>query len=142
METQLCTFRIGDLHCGLELNHIQEIMTSQPMTRVPLAPPTVAGIFNLRGNVVTAVDLRMQLAVPSTIDARSASHVVTVYEGNVVSLLVDEIGDVVEVEREHMEAPPKNLADEARNFVEGVYKLDESLLLALDIAATVRVAPP
>jgi purine-binding chemotaxis protein CheW len=103
------------------------------MTRVPLAPRVVQGLINLRGQIVTAIDLRRRLDLPDRPeDARPMNVVVRTSDG-VVSLLVDEIGDVLEVDQSLLERPPETIAGAARELVTGVYKLKDRLLLALDV---------
>jgi purine-binding chemotaxis protein CheW len=102
------------------------------MTRVPLAPPVVRGLINLRGQIVTAVDLRCRLGLRPRTTADLPMNVVIRHDDGAVSLLVDEIGDVLQVEEESFELPPGTLAGEARELIRGVYKLKGSLLIALD----------
>jgi purine-binding chemotaxis protein CheW len=134
---QYCTFFVAGQFFGLEVLHVQEIIRHQEMTRVPLAPPVVRGLINLRGQIVTALDLRHRLGLPSRgPDERPINVVVRTAEGP-VSLLVDEIGDVIEVDGDTYEQTPETLSAEARELIRGAYKLKGRLLLVLDVARTI-----
>ena len=136
---QFCTFYVDGLFFGVEVLRVQEVIRFQEMTRVPLASPTVSGLINLRGQIVTAIDLRRRLALSERpVDQRPTNVVVRTEEG-VVSLLVDEIGDVVEIQDDIFERPPETLRGVARELVTGVYKLKERLLLILDTEKTVSL---
>src|SRR5260221_7936462 len=102
------------------------------MTRVPLAPPVVRGLINLRGQIVTAIDLRRRLEFPERPSGEAPVNVVVQTTDGAVSLLVDEIGDVLEVSDAAFERSPDTLQGEARKFIRGAYKLDDRLLLLLD----------
>ena len=130
---QLATFRLdGDLY-GIEVEHVQEVLRSQSITRVPLAPPAVAGLINLRGQVVTAIELRERLGRPARPEGEEAVVIVVRLHGEAVSLLVDSIADVVDVDLRDFEAPPDTLDGAARDLIRGAYKLSGQLLLALDV---------
>jgi purine-binding chemotaxis protein CheW len=134
---QLATFRLdGDLY-GVEVEHVQEVLRSQKLTRVPLAPPAVAGLINLRGQVVTAIELRERLGRPPRPEGTDAVVIVVRLHGEAVSLLVDSIADVVDVDAADFEAPPDTLDGQARELIRGAYKLDGTLLLALDVQKAV-----
>jgi purine-binding chemotaxis protein CheW len=134
---QLATFRLdGDLY-GVEVEHVQEVLRSQGLTRVPLAPPAVAGLINLRGQVVTAIELRERLGRPPRPAGTDAVVIVVRLHGEAVSLLVDSIADVVDVDAADFEAPPDTLDGQARELIRGAYKLDGTLLLALDVQKAV-----
>ena len=134
---QLATFRLdGDLY-GVEVEHVQEVLRSQQLTRVPLAPSAVAGLINLRGQVVTAIELRERLGRPPRPEGTDAVVIVVRLHGEAVSLLVDSIADVVDVDAADFEAPPDTLEGSARDLIHGAYKLDGKLLLALDVQKAV-----
>ena len=134
---QLATFRLdGDLY-GIEVEHVQEVLRSQQLTRVPLAPPAVAGLINLRGQVVTAIELRERLGRPARPEGTDAVVIVVRLRGEAVSLLVDSIADVVDVDAADFESPPDTLEGQARDLIRGAYKLDGKLLLALDVQKAV-----
>jgi purine-binding chemotaxis protein CheW len=109
------------------------------MTPVPLAPEVVTGMINLRGQIVCAIDLRRRLQLPDRAADQTPMSVVVRTNQGTVSLLVDEIGDVIDVTAEALERPPETLQGVAREVIEGVYKLPDRLLLALDVNRVVEV---
>jgi purine-binding chemotaxis protein CheW len=136
---QYCTFYLGDQYFGLDVLRVQEIVRYQPLTRVPLAHPMVRGLMNLRGQIVTAIDLRRRLDLPeSTTDSEQVNVVVETADG-AVSLLVDEIADVLEVSEEHFEHPPETLQGSTRDLIQGAYKLPDRLLVILNPDLAVAV---
>lgn len=131
--TQLCTFFLDNLFLGIEVENIQEILRHQEMTRVPLAPPVVAGLINLRGQIVTAIDLRRRLELkPRDYDPLPINIIVRTPE-ETVSLLVDGIGDVLDVSDDIFERSPDTFRGEVRELIRGSYKLPNRLLLFLDV---------
>lgn len=137
-ENQFCTFHVDDLYLGVEVVQVQEVLRFQEMTRVPCAPAAVRGLINLRGQIVPAIDLRTCLGLSRSDNPHPMNVVIRMEEG-CCSLLVDEIGDVVEVDAASFEEPPENLATNARGLVRGVYKLEGSLLLILDVEAALAL---
>ena len=134
--SQLSTFHVGKYLFGVDVSLVQEVVRLQLMTPVPLASPEIAGLINLRGEVLTAIDLRARLGLPPAETTREPVNVVVRVDDEPVSLLVDEIGDVIEVEEAAFERPPDTLAGEARGLIRGAYKLKGRLLLVLDAART------
>ena len=134
-----CTFHLDGLFFGIEVFQIQEVLLYQDMTRVPLAPDMVRGLINLRGQIVTAFDLRRRLELPPLPEGELPMNVVVKDEDSLVSLLVDEIGDVVDVDETTFEAPPENVKGVARELTTGVYKLEGRLLLILDLAKVMQL---
>ena len=130
--TRYCTFRLDGFLFGITVAHVQEVLRFQQMTRVPLAASQVKGLINLRGQIVTAIDLRTRLCMGERGGEHAPMNVILRMEGGAVSLLVDSIEDVVEVDEELFEVPPNQLAGPARELVQGVFKLDGELLLVLD----------
>lgn len=133
---QLCTFHLHDLYIGVDVMRVQEVIRYQEMTRVPLASPEVRGLINLRGQIVTALELRTRLGLPPRGADRQPMNVVIRVADATVSLLVDEIGDVVEVAEEAFERVPDTFSPTMRAMCRGVYKLSP-LLLELDPARAV-----
>ena len=131
-ERQYCTFYVDNLYFGIWVREVQEVLQYQDMVRVPLASPVVRGLINLRGQIVTAIDLRRRLELPDRSEDVDPMNVVIRTDDGAVSLLVDQIGDVVEVDEATFEAAPENLRGRARELIEGVYKLEGQLLLILD----------
>ena len=137
--TQFCTFFVNGLFFGVEVLKVQEVIRYQGMTRVPLAPPMIQGLINLRGQIVTAIDLRRRLELAPRDTDQLPMNVVVRGDDGAVSLLVDEIGDVVEIQDDIYERPPETLKGVARELVQGVYKLKERLLLVLDTEKTINL---
>ena len=133
---QFCTFFLDGLHFGVDVQKVQEVVPYQEMTRVPLAPPTVRGLLNLRGQIVTGIDLRRRLALAERPAGRLPMNVVLRGEDSPVSFLVDDIGEVIEVAADAWERPPETLPGPVRELIQGVYPLQEELLLVLDTART------
>jgi purine-binding chemotaxis protein CheW len=138
---QLSTFVVDRYLFAVEVATVQEVIRYQPMTRVPLAPPALGGLINLRGQVIAAVDLRRRLGFPDRPHGELPMDVIVRTKDGLVSLLVDRIGDVVEVSEEAFEEPPETLAGIARELIRGAYKLDDALLLSLDVAGAVELQP-
>jgi purine-binding chemotaxis protein CheW len=139
---QLSTFSVADHLFGVEVTVVQEVIRYQPMTRVPLAPAALAGLVNLRGQVITAIDLRRRLGFSDRAADELAMDVIVRTRDGLVSLLVDRIGDVVEVAEEAFEEPPETLQGITRELIRGAYKLDHALLLSLDVQGAVDLPPP
>jgi purine-binding chemotaxis protein CheW len=136
---QFCTFYLDQLLLGVEVRQVQEVIRYQEMTRVPLAPSVVEGLINLRGQIVTAIDLRRRLQLSDRPADRLPMNVVIRTADGPVSLLVDKIGDVVEVESDVFERPPETLHEPARSLIHGAYKLPDRLLLVLDIEKALQI---
>ncbi|MEM1415627.1 MAG: chemotaxis protein CheW [Myxococcota bacterium] len=130
--TQYCTFHLGGLFLGISVDSVQEVIRYQEMTRVPLAAETVRGLINLRGQIVTAIDLRTRFGLPPRDEL--PMNVVVRTDDDAISFLVDEIGDVLEVADDRVEPPPATLTGVTRELVRKVCKLDGRLLLILDTA--------
>ena len=133
MSRGLCTFRLDGRLFGVRVTDVQEVVQHQRLTPVPLAPPVVSGLLNLRGQIVTALDLRRRMELADRPADERPMHIVVRTPGGPVSLVVDAIGDVVEVERTSFETPPDTLTGVARELITGAYKLDGYLLLELDV---------
>jgi purine-binding chemotaxis protein CheW len=137
---QFATFFVSDLFFGVDVLRVQEVLRFQPMTRVPMAPEVIEGLINLRGQIVPAIDMRRRLQVPARADGQTPMNMVVRNEDGAVSLLVDEIGDVLEVAGAAFEQPPANLDGAARDLIRGIYKLKGRLLLVLDTERTVDLS--
>jgi purine-binding chemotaxis protein CheW len=135
--TQYCTFFLDGLFFGVDVQRVQEVLRHQQMTPVPLAPESVQGLINLRGQIVTALDLRRRLGMPPRTSDKPPMNIVIRSAEEAVALLVDEIGEVVDVEDGRFERPPETLQGPARNLIPGAYKLDQRLLLILDVEKAV-----
>ncbi len=137
---QFCTFHLDDLYFGVEVKQVQEVIRYQEMTQVPLAPREVQGLINLRGQIVTAVDLRRRLELSNPPEDHLPLNVIIRNGDERVSLLVDKIGDVVEVDESVFEPPPETLKGVARELIRGTYKLEDRLLLVLDTERTINLS--
>ncbi len=134
MSRQLATFTVDGARYGVDVLLVQEALRAQARTPVPLAPAGVAGLVNLRGEVVLAVDLRVRLGLTPMADDAEPMMVVVQVDDEPISLLVDEVGDVLDVDEAQFEAPPDTLPTELRDVIRGAYKLPTGLLLDLDVA--------
>lgn len=140
MTTRLfATFSLADRLYGVEVEAVQEVLRHQTCTPVPLAGHAIAGLLSLRGEVVTALDLRRRLEVPEEGRPAESMNVVLRFDDEVISLLVDRIGDVVKVDDDLFELPPDTLSGPQRDLVKGAYKLDGRLLHVLDIGNVVAI---
>ncbi|MEM8747195.1 MAG: chemotaxis protein CheW [Actinomycetota bacterium] len=134
----LCTFRLADLLFGVDVRDVQEVLRNAEITPVPHAAPAGAGLINLRGQIATTVDLRTRLGLDSIELEGGPMHVVVRAAGEPVSLLVDRIGDVLSVDHEDYEPPPVTIDPAVAELIVGTYKLEEELLLVVDVARVVE----
>lgn len=130
---QLATFYVNGEFFGVQVSRVQEIILAQERTPVPKADRTIRGLVNLRGQIVTAIDLRRVLGLPDLPEDREHVNLIVNFADGVDSIQVDEIGDVMEVSEQKVEPPPPSMNGAARRFVDGVCKLDGRLLLILDV---------
>src|SRR5271169_198642 len=135
---QFCTFFVDGQLFGVPVQQVQEVIRYQEMTRVPLVSRVIRGLINLRGQIVVAIDLRRRLNSPDRATDQLPMNVVVRTAEGAVSLLVDEIGDVLEVQEETFERPPETLRNASRELVLGVHKLPHQLLLILDTEKAVN----
>jgi purine-binding chemotaxis protein CheW len=141
---QLCTFHVDGLYLGVDVMEVQEVIRYQEMTAVPLAPEVVRGLINLRGQIVTALDLRRMLALAPLEGELPTNVVIRDGADEAVSLLVDQIGDVIDTDEADFEPVPPTLSGPARDLVLGAYKLPHALLLVLDtqrVQSTQKAGP-
>lgn len=129
---QFCTFFLNDQFLGVPVEQVQEVIRFQEMTRVPLVPPAIRGLINLRGQIVMAMDLRRRFGMEEHPESELPMNVVVRTDDGPVSFLVDEICDVLEVEERNLESPPNTLRGPTRELVQGVYKLRDRLMLVVD----------
>ena len=129
---QFCTFYLEKLMFGVELEKVQEVIRYLEITEIPLAPRVVSGLMNLRGQIVTGIDLRRRLDLSDRPEDAQPMNVVIRTTDGAVSLLVDAIGDVVEVTEESFERPPETLQGNVRDVLLGVHKLDKQLMHVLN----------
>lgn len=134
-----CTFEVANLFLGIDVLSVQEILRGRELARVPLAPGVIRGLLNLRGQIVPALDLRQRLHLPPRTDNALSMNVIVRVDDGTVSLQVDAIGDVLELDPSTFEATPDTLRGPSRELVQGVCKMKDRLLLILDVAKTTQL---
>ncbi|MDA0587146.1 MAG: chemotaxis protein CheW [Planctomycetota bacterium] len=137
---ELCTFELDGLLFGIDVQQTQEIITDQPVTPVPLAAHMVRGLVNLRGQIVTAIDLRECLGLTARPEGSRMVNLIVQHEGEPVSFLVDRMGDVISVDGSMFEPSPETLDRAVIELIRGACKLSDRLLLILDAGQIVRHA--
>lgn len=142
-QSQYCTFWVDGLFFGVGVECVQEVLRYQQLTAVPSAPEAIQGLINLRGQIVTALDLRCRLGLPPRADDALPMNVIVRSRGEVVSLLVDDIGDVIDTSGLALEPAPANVPSVVQDVVHGVLALPDQVLLVLDAdrAADVTAVP-
>ena len=138
-QEQYCTFGLDSLMLGLPVVHVQEVIRHQQITGVPLSKRTVSGLMNLRGQIVSALDLRRRFAIDAPFPRQPMSLIVVVH-GESIALLVDEIGDVITAEPADFEPVPETLGPPASELVRSVLRTPGGLLLLLDLDAAIQFA--
>lgn len=136
---RLCVFSVGSLRCGVDVDRIHEVMHPQRMTQVPLVPKVVAGLINLRGRIVTALDARVRLGLPPRLRGEMVSNLVVRTGEGPISLLVDDIEDVIEADASRLESPPSTLKSPIKDVVEAIHKTEDALVLVLNVDRVVQV---
>jgi purine-binding chemotaxis protein CheW len=129
------TMSIGGQLFGIPVLKVQDVLGAQTITRVPLAPVEVAGSLNLRGRIVTAVDVRLRLGLPKREKEKTAMSVVVEHENELYSLLVDSVGEVLSLESRDYQRNPPTLNPRLREFSDGIYRLNDSLLVVLSVSS-------
>ncbi len=139
MDRKICTFFVNDFYFGIDVYKIQEVIRFQEMTHVPLTSHIISGLINMRGQIVTAIDMRKRLDfTPSGSDEKPTNIIVRTEDG-AVSLLVDSIGDVIDISPEQFELPPENVKGNFQQVLKEVCQLDKQLLLILDIEQLLKL---
>jgi purine-binding chemotaxis protein CheW len=129
------TMSIGGQLFGIPVLKVQDVLGPQTITRVPLAPIEVAGSLNLRGRIVTAVDVRLRLGLPKRESDKPAMSVVVEHDSELYSLLVDSVGEVLSLESRDYQRNPPTLNPRLREFSDGIYRLNDSLLVVLSVSS-------
>lgn len=138
-DRQLCTFYLGSELFGVDVAQVQEVLRQPAITPVPLASRFVSGLMNLRGSIVTCIDLRLRFGMPPAPAALEQAQIVTKTENGLVSFQVDRIGDVVEITDSALEPAPATLREDSKRLITGVYKLKDSLLLAISVSHVIEL---
>ena len=130
---ELATFYVGEALCGMDILNVQEINKLMDMTKVPQAPDYVTGILNLRGQIVTVIDLGNKLGLTPTELSDSTRNIIVNSGNEYIGLLVSSIGDVVEAQWDKVEDPPANIGGVQGAFFKGVFKTQDRLIGILDV---------
>jgi purine-binding chemotaxis protein CheW len=133
------TFRLADQWMGIPVLMVQEVLLTQRIARVPRASSEVAGFLNLRGQIVTAVELRTRLGLPVRPESEPPMNVVVRFDGELFSLLVDEVGDVVSVQSSSVEPPPPTLDPSWRQVCAGIIRRERGLLVIVQVHTLLRL---
>ncbi len=136
---QFVTFTIGSQLCGIPVLQVRDVLAPQEIAPIPLAPPAVAGSLNLRGRIVTSVDLRVRLGLPRRDAGQDRMNVVVEHYGDLYSLIIDSVSEVLELSSEKLERVPATLGASWRSFSNGIYRLDDGLLLVLDVDSVLDI---
>ncbi len=134
VEQVFVTLTVADQLCGVPVLAVRDILGEQSITRIPLAPPEIAGSLNLRGRIVTAIDLRRRLNLPPPPEGHKRMSVVAEQGGELYALLVDQVSEVMSLRASTFERNPPTLASSWAAFSTGIYRLDGRLLVVLDVA--------
>ena len=136
-EEECVSVRVGEQLFGISVMIIEDVLRHQPAAHIPLAPPVISGLLNLRGRIVTVMDMRLRLGLmPSTV---KRMHVVVEHDNELYSLLVDTVGDVLGLSSDRFEGPPANMEERWKHMVSRVYSLEDELLIVLDIPALLKI---
>lgn len=137
--TQYCTFYLDQMLLGVEVLEVQEVIRRHEITEVPLAPPALSGLMNLRGSIVSCIDLRRRFGLPRAPEGLASTNIVVQTASRLASLQVDRICDVIEVANECFEVPPETLREETRRLIDRVCKLEGALLLTLNLGRVLEI---
>jgi purine-binding chemotaxis protein CheW len=133
-EQVLVTLTVADQLCGVPVLAVRDLLGEQTITRIPLAPPEIAGSLNLRGRIVTAIDLRRRLQLPPAAPGQARMSVVAEQGGELYALLVDQVSEVMSLDASLFERNPPTLAKNWATFSTGIFRLDGRLLVMLDVS--------
>ncbi len=140
-EEVFVTLTVGDQLCGIPVLSVRDVLGPQTITRIPLAPPEVAGSLNLRGRIVTAIDLRRRLRLPPSPAGAPQMSVVAEQGGELYALLVDQVAEVMSLKAAQFERNPPTLPQEWSRYSLGIYRLQGRLLVVLDVAPLLALSP-
>lgn len=137
---QLLTFMLSDQMFGVPVLQVNDVLGPQKITKLPMAPPALAGVMNLRGRIVTAVDVRRCLGQTSKTQTNSNMSVVVDQDGELFSLMIDSVGDVLQLTKATYETTPATLDPAWRSVSSGIHKLQDRILVVLDVKQLLRMA--
>jgi len=140
-ETMFVTLTVAKQLCGVPVLSVRDVLGEQTITRIPLAPVEVAGSLNLRGRIVTAVDLRRRLRLPPAPPGAPRMSVVTEQGGELYALLVDQVREVMSLKSSQFERTPPTLPGVWAAYADGIYRLSAGLLVVLDVGRLLALAP-
>ncbi len=141
-QLEYVTFRLADQWLGIPVMMVQEVLVAMRIARVPMAPDAIAGFLNLRGQIVTAVDLRKTLRLEPRAQDAEIMNVVVLHEGELFAFMVDEVGDVVSVANDLVEPTPATLDARWRAACTGIVRRDRGLLLVMSVLEVLRLEQP
>ena len=130
---EFVTMTIDGQWFGIPVSSVQDVLGTQIIARIPLAPPDVAGSLNLRGRIVTAIDPRVRLGLPARSEDGTVMSIVVEHGGELYSLLIDQVGEVLNLPADRFEHNPASLDGRWRDISAGVYRLDDRLLVVMDV---------
>lgn len=130
---EFVTIKLAGQLLGIPVLNVHDVLNAQKMTKIPLAPPSVAGVLNLRGRIVTAIDLRIHLGFKPRTEGEKFMSVVVEHKGEPYSLLIDSVGEVLALPDKDYEKCPVTLDDRLRSVSNGVYRLEKELLVVLEV---------
>lgn len=130
---EFVTMTIDDQWFGIPVQNVQDVLGTQNIARIPLAPPEVAGSLNLRGRIVTAIDPRVRLGLPERAADASVMSIVVEHCDDLYSLLIDQVGEVLNLPADRFERNPASLDGRWRDISAGVYRLDDRLMIVMDV---------
>jgi len=133
------TMRVGEQFIGISVLVVQDVLRKLEMARVPLAPSEVAGVINLRGRIITVIGMRQRLHLPPMEPEAECMHCVVEHKEEMFSLMVDSVGDVLNIPLSRIDKSPANLEERWKQVAAGVYKLDGELLVILDVQALLTI---
>ncbi len=136
----LVTLSVAGQLCGIPVSDVRDILSARPITRIPLAPPEIAGNLNLRGRIVTALDIRRRLDLPAAPPGAALMSLVTEYQGELYAMLVDCVLEVITLPGETLEAIPSTLPRTWAKHGAGIFQLPDRLLVMLDVTRLLDLA--
>lgn len=140
LSDQLLTFTLSDQLFGIPVEHVSDVLSAQEVTPMPLAPPAISGVMNLRGHIVTAIDVRHCLGQEPRAEGQSSMSIVVSQENELFSLIIDTVGDVLQLSCDSFENVPATLDPAWRSVSAGIHKLQDNLLIILDVTQLLAMA--